>query len=113
MSNVVTETASTFQGFLMRFASDVGYRVHDGSDVEGLKAFARGVQADDLFAEALQRDLVAIVSAAQFIAIVGQATPRRLDRMTIKGSSYTVETWRGAPVSDPTYFKLLLRGGQQ
>lgn len=112
MPNIITETASTFQAFFERFASAVVYKLHGGAEF-AVKAFARGVSDDDLFAEAQQRDIVAVVDAAKFASITGQDTPRRLDRMIIRGSSYTVETWRGAPVSEPTFFKLLLRGGQQ
>lgn len=111
--SVVLSTASTFQGFFDRFASAVSYAVHEPAGTFTLKAFARGVRDEDLFAEAMQRDLVAVVDAALFVSITGQATPRRMDRMTIGGQRYNVETWRGAPVTEPTFFKLLLRGGQQ
>lgn len=116
--NIVLSTASTFQAFFDRWASPVGYIVHGGAEfaddaANPLKAFARGVRDDDLFAEAMQRDLVAVIDVVKFRAIIGQDTPRRLDRMVIKDERYSVETWRGAPVSDPTFFKLLLRGGQQ
>jgi hypothetical protein len=115
----VTSTALAFQAFFEHFAKAVGYIVHtpsitipDSNDPP-LKAFARGVREEDLFAEAQQRDIVAVIDAAKFKAITGQDTPRRLDRMVILGERYSVETWRGAPVTEPTFFKLLLRGGQQ
>jgi hypothetical protein len=116
--SIVLDTAPTFRAYFDRFAKAVGYVVHEGATIldtaePPLKAFARGLREDDLFMEALQRDIVAVVDVEKFTAIVGEATPRRLDRLVIAGTRYTVEAWRGAPITEPVFFKLLLRGGQQ
>lgn len=81
---------------------------------DSINAYVRGTQSDDLFAAAMQGDLVAVINAGEFVAKIGPS-PRRFDRLrTGAGLVYSVEEWRGAPVeADPVYFKCLLRGGQQ
>lgn len=103
------------QAFFEKFATPVQYVVHGGDGtLIAVKAFVRGVKSEDLFAEAMQQDQVATVDAAKFLQQTGQATPRRLDRMKTNNGSFSVEAWRGAPnAGPPTFFKLLLRGGQQ
>lgn len=113
--NFVTSTASTFQAFFEKFARPVLYSV-SGNQAPGVqvKFFIRGLREDDLFAEAMQQDSVAICDAAAFKLATGVSTPRRLDAVTTALGKFRVEAWRGAPNDGaPTFFKVLLRGGQQ
>jgi hypothetical protein len=98
---------------LSLFGRQVFYTAHGGTG-DSVVAYIRGVRADDLFASAMQGDLAAVVNGAEFAAKIGPS-PRRFDRLrTTAGLTYSVEEWRGAPTeSDPVFYKLLLRGGQQ
>jgi hypothetical protein len=97
---------------LSLFGRQVFYTAPNAS--ESIVAYIRGVRADDLFASAMQGDLAAVVNGAEFAAKIAPS-PRRFDRLrTEAGLTYSVEEWRGAPTeSDPVFYKLLLRGGQQ
>ena len=79
-----------------------------------ITAYVRGTRSEDLWASAIQGDLAAVVNAGEFAAKIAPC-PRRFDRLrTDAGLTYSVEEWRGAPTeSDPVFYKLLLRGGQQ
>jgi hypothetical protein len=109
----VTVTAGGFQALLKAYGAQVDYVAGTAAAVK-VGAFVRGLREDDLFVEAQQRDSVAVLDAKEFTAKTGQATPRRLDKLTTATGRYTVEAWRAAPESGPAiFYKLLLRGGQQ
>jgi hypothetical protein len=80
-----------------------------------IAAFLRGLRSDDLFASAMQQDMVAILDAGTYAALFpARPVPARYDRLRTAKFSYAVEEWRGSPNDDePVFFKLLLRGGQQ
>ena len=80
---------------------------------EAMPAFVRGYQPPvDMIAGAQQQDRIAVIDAAVFAAkFPARPSPQRLDKMTIKNRTYTVEEWRGSPADEPVFFKVLLRGG--
>jgi hypothetical protein len=97
------------------FASPCEYKLHNENVQRSAKAFIRGLKEDDLFAGAMQADLVAILDAPDWLALFPERQhPLRLDRIVTGLNSYAVEVWRAAPVSGaPVFYKLLLRGGTQ
>lgn len=95
------------------FAGDVLYQAAGVPAPSVIKAFAVGKGSADAFASFQQRDIVAVVDAAQFVIVIGKPTPQRFDRMIIEGQRYSVEDSRGAPMIKPVFFKILLRGSVQ
>lgn len=80
-----------------------------------INAFVRGLRADDLFGDALQTDVVAIVDAEDLAAAMpGRPRPLQFDRLSALAQTFSVQEWRAAPhYESPIFFKLLLRGGHQ
>lgn len=77
-------------------------------------AFARGLGADDTWAAVLQQDIVGVIDVAEFLEkLPDRPEPQRLDKMVVGGRTFTVMEWKGAPVIDPVFYKVLLRGGSQ
>lgn len=112
--NVVDSAAPLLrQGFRM-IARSVSYTPQGGTQ-ETIKAHVHGTKVHEVFAAAMQRDMLGVVDVEEFQATFGAGTtPRKYDRLRTAGGSYAVEEWRGAPHDDdPVFFKLLLRGGQQ
>ena len=99
---------------LSQFARDVQYLVQGALAPSVVRAFMRGLRAEDTFASAMQQDLVAVIDAKQFEIVVGHPLPRRFDRMIVGTQSYAVQEWRPAPAVPPFIFlKILVRGSQQ
>jgi len=112
--NYVDATSPGFRAVLAGFASTLTYVLADRTTIGTIRAYARGVTADDAFPEALQQDMLVVADAPYFTVTMGQDTPRHLDRVRLPSGTYTVETWRASPASGtPVLFKLLVRGGQQ
>jgi hypothetical protein len=84
-------------------------------EAQTVKAFSRGLRADDLFASAQQLDSVLIMDATIFAAAhPTRPKPKRMDKVTIGTIMYSVQEWRGAPNdATPVFFKCLIRGGTQ
>ena len=80
-----------------------------------INVFVRGLRAEDLFGDALQTDVVAIVSADDLAAALpARPRPLQYDRLAAQDQTYSVQEWRAAPhYLNPIFFKLLLRGGHQ
>jgi hypothetical protein len=99
---------------LRAFGRDVAYDLHSGESAT-VRAYLRGVRADDLFGAAMQQDQAGIIDAGGFaVAFAPRKTPARLDRLRSAGRTFSVEEWRGSPNdAAPVFFKLLLRGGSQ
>jgi hypothetical protein len=99
---------------LRRQGKDATYTLHDGTTAT-LRIFIRRQRADDLFAAAFQQDVIGVFNANEFVAAFpARITPARFDRVvTPDGRTYSVEESGGAPIINPTFFKVLLRGGQQ
>jgi hypothetical protein len=100
---------------LILFGRDCDYTPHAGIGVVVvLRAYVRGVRADDLFAAAEQGDLTAVLNAKEFELKLPGRTPRRYDRLQTLDQSYTVEEWRASPHFDnPVVYKVRIRGGHQ
>ena len=92
----------------------VDYRLLEGGQAV-VPMFVTGVQSVDEFAGAKQFDIKGIVTVADFgDAFPARAEgPRRFDRVTVGGQTYTVEEARAAPITSPVLYRVLLRGGQQ
>lgn len=113
--NLVDAMASVLRMQVKTLGRDVDYTLNDGA-TGVVRAYVRGVCAEDLFAGAVQQDVAAVINSEQFIAqFPARLMPARLDRLRVRnGRSYAVEEVRGAPNDEqPVFFKLLLRGGQQ
>lgn len=113
--NLVDAIAASMRWTLARFGRDQTYALHGGGEAT-LRAYVRGVREDDLFAAAMQQDVAGVIDAAAFkAAFPARNYPQRFDRLRLgDGRSFAVEEWRGAPNdTQPVFFKLLLRGGQQ
>ena len=114
MSTATDITLPFFVMGLRFFAEDVQYMQRGGVAPSVLRAFGRGLRAQDTFAAAMQQDVMTVVDAGQFTIVTGLELPRRYDRMLIGTQSYAVEEWRAAPsVGTPVVYKILLRGSQQ
>jgi hypothetical protein len=115
MGTLVDRIAAPLRWALMMFGRSQHYALNDNSATVQLVVYVRGVRADDLFANAQQQDIAAVINAAAFrAAFAPRATPQRYDRLRISGRSWSVEEWRGSPNDDePVFYKLLLRGGSQ
>lgn len=113
--NLVDGTAPALRAAFAMFARPAGYARGPAGVVTPIKAFVRGVRADDLFGAAAQGDKMAQVDCVDFRTLFGaDALPMRYDRVRTMGQSYTVEETRGSPNDDaPVFFKMLLRGGSQ
>jgi hypothetical protein len=114
MMNLVDAIAATQHALLKAQGKDAQYTPHDGAAVT-VRAYIRGVRAQDLFASAVQQDVAAILDAKEFLTkLPTRTSPARFDRLrTVQGRTYSIEEWRGSPENNPVFFKLLLRGGQQ
>jgi hypothetical protein len=112
---LVDQMAGPLRWALAMFGRQQLYALNDNSATVQLVAYVRGVRADDLFANAQQQDIAAVINAAAFrAAFAPRAMPQRYDRLRISGRSWSVEEWRGSPNDDePVFYKLLLRGGSQ
>src|SRR5947208_712093 len=96
------------------FARDVQYHQRGAPAPSVVRAFMRGLRAQDTFASAMQQDLVAVIEAKQFTIVTGLELPRRYDRVLVETQSYAVEEWRAAPAVPPfVFFKILVLGSQQ
>ena len=115
MTGNLVDGIAPFEAWALRqFARDVQYMQQVGLAPSVLRAFMRGLRAEDTFASAMQQDLVAVVDAKQFEIVVGHPLPRRFDRMIVGTQSYAVQEWRPAPAVPPfVFFKILVRGSQQ
>jgi hypothetical protein len=112
--NLVESIAPYERWALLQFARDVQYMQQGGLAPSVLRAFMRGLRAEDTFASAMQQDLVAVVDAQQFTIVTGLEMPRRYDRLIAGSQSYAVQEWRPAPAVPPfVFFKILVRGSQQ
>ena len=115
MSVLVDAGRASWRWLHRQTANPADYSQQGAAGVQ-LLAFIRGVRSDDLFASAMQQDVVAVLDAADFAALFpAHPTPARYDRLrTPRGITYSVEEWRGSPNDDePVFFKCLIRGGQQ
>jgi hypothetical protein len=112
--NIIDAIAGSQRAFVKNMSRPLVYVQNDGVTIATILAYVRGLRAEDLFASALQQDLVAVTDAAAFaIAFPARSTPQRFDRLRIEATSYAVEDWRAAPAfGNPVFFKLQLRGGQ-
>jgi hypothetical protein len=115
MSGNLVDAVSPYERWALRqFARDVQYMQQGGLAPSVLRAFMRGLRAEDTFASAMQQDLVAVVDAQQFAVVTGLEMPRRYDRLIAGSQSYAVQEWRPAPAVPPfVFFKILVRGSQQ
>jgi hypothetical protein len=112
--NLVDGIAPHERWALRQFARDVQYMQQGAPAPSEVRAFMRGLRAEDTFASAMQQDLVAVVDAQQFTIVTGLEMPRRYDRMIAGSQSYAVQEWRPAPAVPPfIFFKILVRGSQQ
>lgn len=68
---------------------------------------------EHVFVDAIEGDMVATVDVVDFFAAFPvRPAPRRLDKMTVGGRTYTVQGWHAAPPDgSPVWFRMLLRGG--
>jgi hypothetical protein len=113
VSNAIDLLTPYMKADLAFFGSDVTY-TPQGQAPTTLRAYMRGLRADDTFAAAMQQDIVAVVDAARFVAITGLEMPRRFDRIVAGSQSYAVQEWRPSPAMPPfVFFKILVRGSQQ
>ena len=112
--NLIAAIAPILRRGLGGFTGPVTYTLHEGASAT-LRIFIRRQGVDDLFASAMQQDVVGVFNANEFVAAFPtRITPARFDRViTPDGRSYSVEENGGAVIIDPTFFKVLLRGGQQ
>src|SRR5262249_24400186 len=102
MTGNLVDVVSLYERWaLRRFARDVQYMQQGGLAPSVLRAFMRGLRAEDTFASAMQQDLVAVVDAEQFTVVTGLELPRRYDRMITGSQSYAVQEWRPAPPRQP------------
>jgi len=116
MSNLVDVGRASWQAVHAAMSRVVTYTPYGGNPAPfQINAFVRGLRAEDLFGDALQTDVVGIISADDLaLAMPGRARPLQYDRLAAIGQVYSVQEWRGAPhYLDPVFFKLLLRGGHQ
>jgi hypothetical protein len=115
MTGSLVDAVSPYERWALRqFARDVQYMQQGGLAPSVLRAFMRGLRAEDTFASAMQQDLVAVIEAQQFTIVTGLELPRRYDRIISAGQSYAVQEWRPAPAVPPfVFFKILVRGSQQ
>jgi hypothetical protein len=112
--NLIDSIAPFERYGLALFARDVQYLQQGVPASLVVRAFMRGLRAEDTFASAMQQDLVAVIDAEQFEIVVRHPLPRRFDRMIVGTQSYAVQEWRPAPAVPPfVFFKILLRGSQQ
>jgi hypothetical protein len=113
--NLVDAITGVLRMQVKMLGRDVDYTLNDGT-AGVLRAWVRGVRAEDLFAGAVQQDMAGVVNADEFVArFPARIWPARFDRLrTRNGRTYSVEEIRGAPNDEkPVFFKLLLRGGSQ
>jgi hypothetical protein len=112
--NIVELGRPAWRALFKMTATPATYQPHAGAAL-GVLAFIRGVRADDLFAGAMQQDMMAMLDATEFAQrFPARPIPARYDRLRTATMSYAVEEWRGSTAGDaPVFFKLLLRGGQQ
>lgn len=117
MTNLVDGGRANWAALHVAMSRPVQYEPVGGGPAFELYAFLRGLRADDLFGSALQSDVVAIVNAETFAALLpARPRPLRYDRLQPgpAGVRFAVEEWRGSPHdAAPVFFKLLLRGGDQ
>jgi hypothetical protein len=113
MTNLVDVTAPLHRAHLGLQGEACTYTLGDGTQAQ-LTVFVRGQKPEDMFAAAMQQDVVGVIAITDFAAAFpGRATPQRFDRLQVNGRSYSVESHRSAPMTSPVFFKLQLRGGQQ
>jgi hypothetical protein len=114
MINLVEAGRPAWRYVFRLTAKPAQYQQQAGAQMT-IAAFLRGLRSDDLFASAMQQDMVAILDSIDFAtAFPARPVPARYDRLRTAKFSYAVEEWRGSPNDDePVFFKLLLRGGQQ
>jgi hypothetical protein len=115
MTNLVDTGATAWRASLKLFGRPVDYTAQLGGASGTPTAYVRGLRNDDLFGNAEQFDVVAIMDAVEFVALFPTpGHPVRFDRLRTFDKSYSVEEWRPAPAYDqPVIFKVLLRGGSQ
>lgn len=118
MANLVDGGRSSWRALHRSMSRVVDYVPYGVEPTVDIHCFIRGLRSDDLFASALQTDIVGIVSADDLALLLpARPAPLRYDRVhqaNALGFYFTVEEWRGAPHYDqPIFFKLLLRGGTQ
>lgn len=113
--NVTDAAAPILRQAFRMFGRATEYMQQGDSAGTEVNAFVRGIRTDDLFASAQQQDLAGVIDVAEFQTAFGSGvTPRKFDRLTTGGKSYTVQEWRGSPNDDaPVFWKILLRGGSQ
>jgi hypothetical protein len=115
MPNIVDGiVAPAIRATLKFFTADVTYQAQGALAPAALRAFIRRLGPQELLAAAIQQGALMVIDADQFVTVIGNATPRRYDRVVSNGTSYTVERWDTSNISGvPVLFKITLLGGQQ
>jgi hypothetical protein len=92
-----------------RFARPVPYT--RGASMSLVRAYARGLRADELAAAADQFDRYIVVKASELVA-GGFEAPRKFDRINLFDGVFVVFDWRPSPaMGAPLFFKLMVKGG--
>lgn len=106
-------TPATRSAFRM-FTSEMSYQPQGALAPAVVRGFLRRLNPQELLAAAIQQGALLVIDADHFVTVVGNATPRKYDRVVSNGTSYAVERWDASVVSGvPTLFKVTLLGGQQ
>jgi len=113
IGNLVDAIAPRERWLFKLIASDVQYQALGAMAPAVLKGYARGLTEKDGFGAFIEGELFFQCEADQFTIVVGNATPRRFDRVIMNGRSFSIIEWHGRPENQPIFWKARMRGDAQ